>query len=124
MDKKKNKKNTSYSTNNLTFKSDDVIYIDDATEWHVHAITTSASTIDYSFNTSTTFSCTDNTYISTTDPFVELEKFQNDLEEDERLRKENPSLQETYEQYQLIKKLVQEEECDKYFHDKMKIFKR
>jgi len=58
------------------------------------------------------------------DPYLELEQLRTDQEEDERLREENPSLQEAYEQYELIKKLVQDEECDKYFHDKMKVFRK
>lgn len=58
------------------------------------------------------------------DPYAELEEFKQEKEDEEKLRKENPSLQEAYEQYQLIKKLVQDEECDKYFDDKMKVFKK
>ncbi len=66
----------------------------------------------------------DSSNILVNDPYLELEQLRTDQEEDKRLREENPSLQEVYEQYQLIKKLVQDEECDKYFHDKMKVFRK
>ena len=124
MSKKKNKKNeATYSIDSLTFKSDNYIILGDSTEWVTNTITTSSTTVDYSFDSSANFSFTDSTYVTTTDPFAELEKFQNDLEEDERLRNENPSLQDAHEQYQLIKKLVQDEECDKFFDDKMRTFR-
>lgn len=42
---------------------------------------------------------------------------------DENLRKEYPALQEAWEQYQLVKKLVEDQECDKYFEEKYKGFK-
>ena len=124
MSKKKNKKNeATYSIDSLTFKSDNYIILGDSTEWVTNTITTSSTTVDYSFDSSANFSFTDSIYVTSADPFAELEKFQNDLEEDERLRNENPSLQDAHEQYQLIKKLVQDEECDKFFDDKMRTFR-
>lgn len=58
------------------------------------------------------------------DPYTELEELRQEQEDDEKLREEYSCLQEAYDQYLLIKKLLQDEECDKYFEDRMRVFKK
>lgn len=38
----------------------------------------------------------------------------DELRKEKELRKKNPALMEAWKQYQLVKKLVQDEECNKY----------
>ena len=131
MDEKKNKKkdDTLYSIDDVTFNSGDCVLVNngvDSSGW----ITVNSNSLKYTLDASditlyTTGTTTSTfTNIQVDDPYFELEQFRSEQEEDEKLREENPSLQDAHDQYQLIKKLVQEEECDKYFHDKMKVFKR
>ncbi len=85
----------------------------------------STSTVSYTtYNTNDLFLISDgSSNLIYNDPYAELEEFKQEQEAEEKLREENPSLQEAYEEYQLIKKLVQDEECDKFFDDKMRTFK-
>ncbi len=85
----------------------------------------STSSISYTaYNTNDLFIISDgSSNLIYGDPYAEIEQFKQEQEAEEKLREENPSLQEAYEEYQLIKKLVQDEECDKYFDDKMRTFK-
>lgn len=53
----------------------------------------------------------------------ELGDIKEEQIQDKKLREENPALQEAWDEYQLIKRLVQEEESDKYIEDKYKGFK-
>lgn len=43
-----------------------------------------------------------------TDPYAQLEEFEQEKEEDEQLRNEYPELQELYEEYQMVKILVKD----------------
>ena len=135
MDKKKNKKkdDTFYSIDGLTFNSGDCVLVNDGVDSSMLVTVDTSNSVNYTLDSSditlyttgtatSTFTFTNNTQVN--DPYFELEEFRSEQEEDEKLREENPSLQDAYDQYQLIKKLVQEEECDKYFHDKMKVFKK
>ena len=58
------------------------------------------------------------------DPFEELEKFRQEKEKEEALREEYPSLQEAYDDYQLIKKLVEDTEFDKTFEKRYEGFSK
>lgn len=49
-----------------------------------------------------------------TDPYQELEETKQQQEKEEELREENPCLQEAWSEYQLILKLLEENECDKF----------
>jgi len=91
---------------------------------------TASNTIDLSSTSSINYissSCSSpslkSSFYYTPDPYAELEEMRLKEEEDEELRKKYPALQEAYDQYQLIKKMVKDEECDKYFNNRMKIFK-
>ena len=69
-----------------------------------------------------------NSYLSFGDDYSisfndELLKFQQEKEEGEKLREEYPVLQEAWDHYLLIKKLLQDEEADKYHDDKYRGFK-
>ena len=64
------------------------------------------------------------TSITRNDPYYELEEIRKEQEDDEKLREEYPCLQEAYDNYLLIRKLLQDEECDKYFEDRMRVFKK
>ncbi|KKM07561.1 hypothetical protein LCGC14_1732740 [marine sediment metagenome] len=48
------------------------------------------------------------------DPYQELEETKQQQEKEEELRKENSCLRNAWEEYQLILKLLEENECDKY----------
>ncbi len=133
MNEKKNKKknDTFYSIDGLTFNSGDCVLVNDGIDSSMW-VTVDSNSINYTLDSSDitlyttgtgtgTFTFT-NTQVD--DPYFELEQFRTEQEENEKLREENPSLQDAYDQYQLIKKLVQEEECDKYFLDKMKVFRK
>ena len=52
----------------------------------------------------------------------ELGDFKREQAEEKKLREEYSVLQDSWDQYQLIKKLLQEEEADKYVKDKYKGF--
>lgn len=49
-----------------------------------------------------------------TSPYHELEEAKQQQEKEEELRKENSCLQEVWNEYQLILKLLEENECDKF----------
>lgn len=59
----------------------------------------------------------------TIDPYNELEELRKEQEHDEDLRSKHEALQDAYEEYQLIKKLVEDVESDKYVEDRYKVFK-
>ena len=61
--------------------------------------------------------------VSYTDPYAELEGLIQEKEEDEKLRSKHAVLQEAYEHYQLIKKLVEDNEIDKTFEYRYRGFK-
>jgi len=52
----------------------------------------------------------------------QLKIFEQEKEEDENLRENHPVLQEAYEHYQLIKKLVENNKSDKTFEHRYKGF--
>ena len=52
------------------------------------------------------------------DPYQELEETKQQQEKEEELRKENSCLRNAWEEYQLILKLLEENECDKYVEKK------
>ena len=54
------------------------------------------------------------------DPYHELELINQKIEKEEKLRLENNSLKEAWDHYQLILRLVEEEECDKYIKKQYK----
>lgn len=58
------------------------------------------------------------------DPYSELLELQTQIEQEEELREECPALKEAWEQYQLIKKLVENKECDKYTETRLNTFKK
>lgn len=74
---------------------------------------------DYVFTDSDWSTLTTNTVTTSTidfgDPYSELEELRAEKEKNETLRKEHPSLQEAYDNYQLVKKLVEDTEFDKTF---------
>ena len=91
---------------------------------------TDCSTITFSSTDTITFTdtitCTDNIIwsdVNYIDPYVTLEKHRLEKEEDEELRNRYPSLQEAYDNYQLIKKLVEDNEIDKSFEKRYEDFK-
>lgn len=54
------------------------------------------------------------------DPYHELELINQKTEKEEKMRSENNSLKEAWDHYQLILRLVEEEECDKYLKEQYK----
>ncbi len=91
---------------------------------HIH--TANAGALNVGTFTNITFDSSDLYTFSGSDTSFtlndELGDLKKELAEDEKLREENPSLQDAWDQYQLIRKLVQEEESDKYIKDKYKGF--
>ncbi len=79
------------------------------------------STFTYSIDCSvnSTWLTSDSTFTWTD----ELSDIKKEQAEEEELRKEYQSLQDAWDHYQLIKKLLQEEESDKYLEEKYKGFK-
>lgn len=134
---KNKKKNTKEYLDNSLIGENNLIYLTNfgsaSPAWTTNTyIVDDASSITFSIDSVST-ALTDNIISfgednwSTTifnDPYFELEKLCQEQEDDEKLRKEYPCLQEAYDNYLLIKKLLQDEECDKYFEDKMRVFKK
>jgi len=58
------------------------------------------------------------------DPFAELENIKVQQEKEEEMRHQNPVLKEAYEQYQLILKLVEDEEIDKSAEKRYEQYKK
>lgn len=87
---------------------DDVFYI-------TNYITTSSTS-----NNTITLNTPDVVY---SDVYTELRVFEEEEEKDEKLRKEHSVLQEAYDEYLLIKKLVEDQEIDKSFEQRYDGFK-
>lgn len=77
-------------------------------------ITDSTSTFNYTLDTTSNYIFTDSTFSTYNDPYRELEESKQQQEKEEELRKENSCLQEAWNEYQLILKLLEDNECDKY----------
>lgn len=78
---------------------------------------TSNTSVNYSINTTDCVFINDSsisTSIIYTDPYRELEETKQQQEKEEELREENSCLQEAWNEYQLILKLLEENECDKF----------
>lgn len=76
------------------------------------------STFNYTLDTSN-YIFTDGTTFSTYNaPYQELEEVKQQQEKEEELRKENSCLQEAWDEYQLILKLLEENECDKFVEER------
>ena len=127
--KKKNKKEK--LLNAITFGDIADIACDDNGNVTTGCISYDYSLSDFTYTTNVTSSATFNTsgalyvdnYQGTTVWVDELGDIKEEQRQDKKLREENPSLQEAWDEYQLIKRLVQEEESDKYMEDKYKGFK-
>jgi len=84
--------------------------------------TTSTMTIPAHTHTSINYSVDSNNYVfvdssgtfSYADPYSEIEEIKQQQEKEEELRKENSCLQTAWDEYQLILKLLEENECDKF----------
>lgn len=61
--------------------------------------------------------------LNTNDPYAQLEEYELKKERDEHLRNKHPALREAYEEYQLIKKLVEDNELDDNFEKRYEDFK-
>ena len=57
------------------------------------------------------------------DPYEKLEEYDLEKEKDENLRDRYPALREAYEEYQLIKKLVEDNDLDNNFEKRYEDFK-
>jgi len=84
----------------------DSIYNMPSSEWSTITTSTVTSTIDFE------------------DPYAELEEFREEKEKDEVMRDEYPSLKEAYDNYQLVKKLVEDSEFDKTFEKRYEGFSK
>jgi len=62
-------------------------------------------------------------YTYSIDPYLEAEEIKQQQEKEEELREENPCLQKAWNEYQLILKLLEENECDKFLEKKYGINK-
>ena len=79
-------------------------------------------TIDCS-NTASAFVFTDNAITTVfEDPYTKLEEYELERENDEALRNKHPVLQEVYDDYQLIRKLFENNEIDKSFEKRYEDF--
>lgn len=83
---------------------------------HSHIFTTSSTSIDYTIDATSNCIVTysGNTFFTHNDPYQELEETKQQQEKEEELREENLCLQEAWDEYQLILKLLEENECDKF----------
>ena len=85
--------------------------------------TWSSPAVNVQYNgTSYTYITTDETATFVFDQEM-LDAF-NKLKEEENLREKYPVLKELWDEYQLAKQLIQDEECDKYFDKKYEGFKK
>ncbi len=114
--KNEEKQDSSYIT---TFTN--VTTVDSST----FTIADSSSSIDYTIDNSVSdWIFTDNIFIGSsgtviyTDPYQELEEAKQQQEKEEELRKENVCLQKAWDEYQLILKLLEENECDKFLEER------
>lgn len=77
------------------------------------------STFNYTLDTTSNYIFTDGSTFSTyNDPYQELEETKQQQEKEEELRKENSCLQEAWNEYQLILKLLEDNECDKFVEER------
>ena len=105
-------------------KQDDLYIGTTTATYDVSTITTASSTMSVSTNTNTsiTYTVDSNSYMfidnngifSYDDPYSEIEEIKQQQEKEEELRKENSCLQTAWDEYQLILKLLEENECDKF----------
>lgn len=96
----------SNDSNIINYTIDDDVYLTQPVITHTTNVTALTADSGLLFST-------DN--INFTDPYEKLEKYESEEEEDVRLRKEYPVLQEAYDEYLLIKKLVEDTPFDKTF---------
>jgi len=111
----KNKKEKQNSSNVITWSS----ITDITTSIDTSCIFTSTDSIDFSIDTTSNCIVTYDTNSSSSlfiynDPYQELEETKQQQEKEEELRKENSCLKEAWNEYQLILKLLEENECDKF----------
>lgn len=102
------------------------LYIGTTTStYDVSSISMATSTMTVSThttNSSINYTVDSNSYIfvdgsgtfSYSDPYSEIEEIKQQQEKEEELRKENSCLQNAWDEYQLILKLLEENECDKF----------
>lgn len=96
-----------------------ITFIDCSTTDSSTCLITSSASINYSINTNYNINTNDWVFTDGTggvyiDPYQELEETKQQQEKEEELRKENSCLQEAWNEYQLILKLLEENECDKF----------
>jgi len=77
--------------------------------------TTSDSSLNYTIDSNSYIFLDNNGTFSYSNPYSEIKQQQ---QEEEELREENPCLQKAWDEYQLILKLLEENECDKYLEKK------
>lgn len=105
------------SSNAITFAD---ITISSSSLFTMVDTTIVSSNIDFTIDTTSNsyiFTYDDNNstaFTSYNDPYRELEESKQQQEKEEELRKENSCLQEAWNEYQLILKLLEENECDKF----------
>lgn len=131
-EKSKKEKSDDLILNSL-FGFNNCLYVSDASSVDTFTWSVDDMTTDYAFGNSdwstitTNVVTTTNTITSTLefdDPFKELEEFREEKEKEEEMRKEYPSLQEAYDNYQLVKKLVEDCEFDKTFEKRYEGFSK
>ncbi len=79
------------------------------------------SCVNYTVNTNDWVFIDDDSFSTSiiyTDPYQELEETKQQQEKEEELREENSCLQEAWSEYQLILKLLEENECDKFLEER------
>lgn len=76
--------------------------------------TTSDSSFNYTIDSNSYIVLDNSGTFSWGDPYSEIEDVKQQQEKEEELRKENSCLQEAWNEYQLILKLLEENECDKF----------
>ncbi len=81
---------------------------------------TNTGVINYTVDTNSTWIlASDGTdFFTYNDPYQEFEKTKQQQEKEEELREENSCLQEAWNEYQLILKLLEENECDKFLEER------
>lgn len=76
--------------------------------------TTIDSSVNYTIDSNSYIFLDNSGTFSWSDPYSEIEDVKQQQEKEEELRKENSCLQEAWNEYQLILKLLEENECDKF----------
>ena len=80
--------------------------------------TTNDSSFNYTIDSNSYIFLDNSGTFSWSDPYSEIEDVKQQQEKEEELRNENSCLQEAWDEYQLILKLLEENECDKYLEKK------